>query len=65
MKEMRIEPLRKCKASGEVYSRRSSITDFIASTNAWSFNDFMKRAAVRDRRNDEFVPSEVLVYFLR
>lgn len=65
MQEIRIEPLRKRMISGELYTRRSPIIDLIATSLAWPFDDLLYRAAIRDRRNDEYVPSEVLLYHLR
>lgn len=65
MQEICIEQLRKRKTSGELYTRRSPIIDLIATSLAWSFDDLLDRAAIRDRRNDKYVPSEVLIYHLR
>lgn len=65
MLEMRIEPLLKRRISGELYARRSPIIDLIATSLTWSFDDLLDRAAIRDRRNDKYVPSEVLVYHMR
>ncbi|WP_298820430.1 hypothetical protein [uncultured Roseibium sp.] len=65
MQEIRIEPLRKYTTSGELYTRRSLIIDLIIKTLSWSFDDFLERANIRDRRNDEYLPSEVLLYYLR
>lgn len=65
MQKMRVEPLRKRKASGGLYTRRSPIIDLVEKSLAWSFDDLLDRATIRDRCNDEYVPSEVLVYHLR
>ncbi len=65
MQETPIEPLRKRKTNGEIYTRRSPIISQIATSLAWSFADLLDRAVIRDRRNNEYVPSEVIVYHLR
>lgn len=65
MQEPCIEPLRKHKSTGERYTRRSPIIDFIARSSAWPFADLLQRAANTDRRDSDYVPSEVLVYHLR
>ena len=62
---MTIEPLRKRKGSGELYTRRPPTIDFIEESLRWPFDDLLARAAIRDRRHDDYVPSEVLVYHLR
>lgn len=62
---MSIEPLRKTKTSGELYTRRSQVTQFIENSLAWSFEDLLDRASIRDRRHSDYVPSEVLIYYLR
>ena len=62
---MNIEPLRKRKGSGELYTRRPPTIDFIEESLRWPFDDLLERAAIRDRRHDDYVPSEVLVYHLR
>ena len=65
MQELCIEPLRKHKSTGERYTRRSPIIDFIERSRAWPLADLLQRAAIRDRRGSDYVPSEVLVYYLR
>ena len=65
MQEIRIEPLRKRKTSGELYTRRSPVIEQIVASFAWSFDDLLKRAAIRDRNSDQYLPSEMLVYYLR
>ena len=62
---MDIEPLRKRKTSGETYTRRPLITEFIKKSLQWPFEDLLERAAIRDRRHNDYVPSEVLVCHLR
>ena len=62
---MDIEPLRKRKISGELYTRRSPIIQFIDKSLQWPFDDLLGRASIRDRHHSEYVPSEVLVYYLR
>lgn len=65
MQEPCIEPLQKHKGTGERYTRRTPISEFIARSLALTFEELLDRAAVRDRRDSEYVPSEVLVYHLR
>lgn len=65
MQEMRIEPLRKRKTSGELYTRRSPTTQFIEKSLQWPFDKLVERASIRDRRHSDYVPSEALVFYLR
>lgn len=60
-----IEPLRKCSSNGELYFRIPSIVDFIKRSLDWPFDELLSRAAIRNRRHEDYVPSEVLVYHLR
>ncbi|MEL6415979.1 MAG: hypothetical protein AAFQ15_13650 [Pseudomonadota bacterium] len=62
---MSIEPLRKRKTSGELYTRRSPTKQYIEKSLTWSFEDLLDRASIRDRRHSDYVPSEVLIYYLR
>ena len=62
---MTIEPLRKRKTSGELYTRRSPTIQYIQKCFDWSFDDLLDHASIRDRRRSNYVPSEVLVYHLR
>ncbi|MFZ7093635.1 RNA polymerase sigma factor [Primorskyibacter sp. 2E233] len=62
---MSIEPLRKRKISGEFYTRRPLIIEYIEMSLTWSFEELMDSAAIRDRRHSQYVPSEVLMFYLR
>mgnify|MGYP000232872108 CR=1 FL=1 len=62
---MCIEPLQKRKSNGEVYTRRPPVADFIEKSLLWPFDILLDKAAIRDRRHSDYVPSEVLVYHLR
>jgi len=62
---MHIEPLKKRKSSGELYTRRTPVIEFIRMSFGWSFEELINRATIRDRRHSQYVPSEVLVYHLR
>lgn len=62
---MNIEPLRKHKTSGELYTRRAATLQYIETSFQWSFGDLLDKASIRDRRHRNYVPSEVLVYHLR
>lgn len=65
MQEILIEPLRKRKNSGELYTRRPPTLQFIEKSLQWSFDELADHASIRDRRHMGYVPSEVLVYHLR
>ncbi len=62
---MCIEPLRKRTIGGVLYTRRDEIVAFIRLSLEWPFNELMDKAALRDRRHADYVPSEVLLYHLR
>ncbi|MEM9395778.1 MAG: hypothetical protein AAGA38_18120 [Pseudomonadota bacterium] len=62
---MNIEPLQKRKTSGELYTRRSPTLQYIETSSQWPFSELLERASIRDRRHSNYVPSEVLVYYLR
>ena len=63
--DMDIELLRKRKTSGEHYTRRPPIKQYIKKSLQWPFDDLLGRALIRDRRHSDYVPSEELVYHLR
>ncbi len=62
---MHIDPLRKQKESGELYTRRPPVTHFIEKSLDWPFDELLRRAGIKDRRHSHYVPSEVLVHHLR
>eukprot|EP00521_Asterionellopsis_glacialis_P005600 CAMPEP_0195270354 /NCGR_PEP_ID=MMETSP0706-20130129/14302_1 /TAXON_ID=33640 /ORGANISM="Asterionellopsis glacialis, Strain CCMP134" /LENGTH=117 /DNA_ID=CAMNT_0040325613 /DNA_START=69 /DNA_END=418 /DNA_ORIENTATION=+ len=62
---MCIEPLRKRTVSGKLYTRRDEISAFIRLSLDWPFDELLDKAAMRDRRHADYVPSEVLLYHLR
>lgn len=62
---MSLEPLRKRKITGQLYTRRPLIIEFFETSLSWSFEELMDRAEIRDRRHSQYVPSEVLVCYLR
>lgn len=62
---MFIEPLKKRTKEGNLYTRRSDTIDFIMVSLEWAFKELLEKAARRDRRHTEYVPSEVLLYHLR
>jgi len=62
---MSIEPLRKRTGEGKLYTRRDETVAFIKSSLEWPFEELLKKAAIRDRRHADYVPSEVLIYHLR
>ena len=62
---MAIEPLRKQKQDGTLYKRPKKIEDFLEASAAWPFDQLMENGGIRDRRNPDYVPTEVLLYHLR
>lgn len=62
---MQIEPLRKRTVEGELYTRRPETVGFIKVSLEWPFDELLERSANRDRRHAEYIPSEVLLYYLR
>jgi hypothetical protein len=62
---MSIEPLRKRTTGGELYTRRAETVAFIKLSLEWVFEELLDRASIRDRRHNDYVPSEVLLYHLR
>lgn len=62
---MSIEPLKKRTKEGDLYTRRADTVDFIKLSLEWTFEVLLQRASIRDRRDAEYVPSEVLLYHLR
>ncbi|WP_306046577.1 hypothetical protein [Nioella sp. MMSF_3534] len=62
---MVVQPLKKRKIGGELYTRRPPTMQYIEKSVQWPFDELLNRASIRDRRHSEYVPSEVLVYYLR
>ena len=62
---MLIEPLRKMNDNGVLYTRSALITDFIEKASKWSFDEIIEFAKNKDNRSPGYIPSEVLIYFLR
>lgn len=58
-------PLKKRKTDGELYTRRSPTMQYIEKSLQWPFDELLDHASIRDRRHNDYVPSEVLVYYLR
>lgn len=58
------DPLRKLK-NGTPYVRSPEVFAAIQQSFTWTFDELVKRAAITDRRNGSYVPSEVLMYRLR
>jgi DNA-directed RNA polymerase specialized sigma24 family protein len=58
-------PLRKRRSDGTLYTRRPLIERHIHDLSNLSQDEFVRRAAIRDRRHADYVPSEVVMYRLR
>ncbi len=62
---MEIPPLRKVKQDGQLYRRRQPIETMLAELVGVSFEVFGERARILDRRSPDYLPSEVLVHWIR
>jgi RNA polymerase sigma factor (sigma-70 family) len=61
----RLRPLRKKTKEGELYKRTARTEALIQTCLELSFEEFANRAKIIARKQDGYIPSEVLVYFLR
>jgi len=59
-----IEPLRKVKDDAP-YTRPPEVTAAIERSFTWTFDELVENAAITDRWNSSYVPSEVLMHRLR
>lgn len=62
---MEISPLRKVKQNGERYYRRQPIETMLAELAGMSFEVLAERARILDRRSLDYIPSEILVHWVR
>lgn len=62
---MEIPPLRKVKQDGQLYRRRQPIETMLAELAGVSFEVIGERARILDRRSPDYIPSEVLVHWIR
>jgi len=62
---IKISPLRKIKQDGQLYSRRQPIEIMLVELASVSFEVFAERASILDRSVAEYIPSEVLVHWIR
>ena len=60
-----IPPLRKRTKEGALYTRPAEIEKIITESFDFSFEDFVDRARIADRRHPDYLPSEVLVHRIR
>ena len=60
-----VAPLRKRRLSGELYERDPKVEALIAELAILPYDELITRAAVVDRSDSSYVPSECLVYFIR
>ena len=60
-----ISPLRKRTREGKLYVRPPEIEQVIVETLEIPFEEFMKRAKLKKRDHPDYLPSEVLVYWIR
>lgn len=58
-------PLRKRRHDGTLYTRRPSTERCIRGLSDLPQDEFVRRAAIRDRRHADYVPSEVVMHRLR
>lgn len=61
----RIPPLMKQLPEGGTYARPVRIESLIDACDNLPFETLIDRARLKDRRNPDYLPSEVLVFFLR
>lgn len=60
-----LPPLRKKTVDGKLYKRRAQTEVFIHTCHELTFEELSNRAEISSRKHSEYIPSEVLVYFLR
>ena len=60
-----LPPLRKRSEAGALYKRRAETEALIQACRDLSFEQLCDRAEISARTHSEYIPSEVLVYFLR
>lgn len=60
-----LRPLRKKTINGILYKRRAQTEALIHACHELTFDELCNRAEIRARSNANYLPSEVLVYFLR
>ena len=60
-----IPPLRKVSPAGDLYARRPAIETLIGHCCEMPFEALIERAGIKDRRHPDYLPSEVLVHYLR
>lgn len=60
-----LPPLRKKTVDGKLYERRAETEALIHTCHELTFEEFSNLAEISARNHSEYIPSEVLVYFLR
>lgn len=60
-----LPPLRKKTVDGKLYKRRAQTDALIHTCHELTFEEFSNRAEIGARKHSEYIPSEVLMYFLR
>lgn len=60
-----LPPLRKKTVDGKLYKRRAATEILIHKCLELTFDELCDRAEISARTHDDYIPSEVLVYFLR
>jgi DNA-directed RNA polymerase specialized sigma24 family protein len=63
--ETLINPLRKCRRDGKLYTRRLSIETKISELVSLSRSELVTRCQIQERTDPGYVPSECLLYFIR
>ncbi|PHR95803.1 MAG: hypothetical protein COA68_16825 [Oceanobacter sp.] len=60
-----LSPLRKKTDEGVLYKRRTQTEALIRTCHQMTFDELCNRAEINGRKHPDYIPSEVLVYFLR
>lgn len=60
-----IPPLRKVKQDGQLYCRRQPTEKMLAELASVPFEVLLQRARILDRRSPDYIPSEVLIHWIR
>jgi len=63
--DMAITPLAKRRLTGELYTRVPSVEELLAKLSILERDQLIARAAISNRKDPDYIPSECLVYFIR
>lgn len=59
------EPLKRTNSSGELYVRRTEVENLLIELERISTPERIQQFSISQRTNDSYIPSEILLYFLR